>query len=343
MQYPTKESRLAIQQVDFDNEKELETYVKTHVAEFLPCDLLLDGFTITTPSGKGGIPDGFVFDFAGATWYIVEAELLRHGVWDHIAEQIVRFVVASKSNATPRRIRDAVFEKVLAAGRRDTVAAALTCTPDRLLQQLELLIEGTPPRVAIFIDESSQVLADMAEALEFEVSVFRIQKFKVNGSSEYHSPDRRKAVVETDSADEPHGGESDFDVLGLLGSGKATASIRRFKAYTLTTGEVVTIKKSKRYDSGSTPHYWYGINSSTRGHMSTAGVNHVIFVMGDLGLVKVPISVVDKYLETTHTSANADGSVRHHHVIISESDNPEMYWSSETPRFSLKDYFVPFE
>ena len=90
---------MAIQEASYSSEKELEEWVKPNFSTFLASSLLLDGFSITTPSGKRSIPDGFAFDFSGRAWYVIECELLQHRVWSHIAEQMVRF--SSSSTGIP--------------------------------------------------------------------------------------------------------------------------------------------------------------------------------------------------------------------------------------------------
>src|SRR5262249_8486825 len=107
---------MAINECDFDNEAELQNWMEQNLGSFLQHSVFLKGFQITTTSGKGGIPDGFAFDFLGRSWYVLEAELLQHQVWPHIAEQITRFVVALKNPDTTRKIRDRLFEHVLSSG-----------------------------------------------------------------------------------------------------------------------------------------------------------------------------------------------------------------------------------
>lgn len=122
---------MAITEAEFDNEAELQGWVKDEFTTFLPASDMLDGFSVKTLSGKGGVPDGFAFDFSGRAWYVIENELLNHGVWPHIAEQMVRFVVAMQNPETRRRIRDRLFEHVLDAGRGAEVSAILSRVQSR--------------------------------------------------------------------------------------------------------------------------------------------------------------------------------------------------------------------
>lgn len=65
--------------------------------------------------------------------------------------------------------------------------------------------------------------------------------------------------------------------------------------------------------------------------------------MGDYGFVRVPIETVTAYLKHTKTTCHADGSIRHYHVLISHDAEPELYWSSDVPRYSLADCFHSFD
>src|SRR5262249_54473019 len=136
---------MAIRDAAFDREEELQAWAFANRERFFGDATLLPGFRIVTPTGKAGIPDGFVFDFDQEAWWVVECELLAHGVWQHIAEQVTRFVVAARNPTTLRQIRDKLFEKVIADGSQDPVAKALGTSPMRLLQQIELFLESVAP------------------------------------------------------------------------------------------------------------------------------------------------------------------------------------------------------
>src|SRR5438132_278474 len=104
---------MPISEAVFDDERELQDWAVKNASDFLGECVQLNGFLITTPSGQGGVPDGFAFNFDQSAWYLIECELLNHGVWPHIAEQITRFAVALKNPRTLRNIRDKLFEYVI--------------------------------------------------------------------------------------------------------------------------------------------------------------------------------------------------------------------------------------
>src|SRR5262245_60574695 len=104
---------MPISEAEFDNEQELQSWVFGNSSTFFGACSLLRGFRITTPTGKSGVPDGFAFNFTQRRWWVVECELLSHGVWPHIAEQITRFVVAVRNPSTLRQVRDKVFDTLV--------------------------------------------------------------------------------------------------------------------------------------------------------------------------------------------------------------------------------------
>lgn len=330
---------MAIDEAAFENEKELENWAFSNLTRFLPDSHLVKGFQIGTMSGKHGVPDGFAFSIPNREWYVIECELLSHGVWPHIAEQITRFVVALQNPESMRKIRDRFFEHVLEQGISSEIVSLFGTLPERLHQQLELFLESVTPKVIVFIDEANRDLNDMAQALDIPVSIFRVNKFTVDGKAEYYSPDVKAPVIESQPSDE--GPKVEYDIIELLGGAKLEASIRRFKCYSLGDGSIVCIKKSRFYPDLN--GYWYGISTSSLEHMREHHVTHVVFVMADFGFVNVPMSVIEEFLKHTLTSKNPDGTVRHYHLYISHSPEPELYITNDLPKFSLGEGFQPFD
>ncbi len=328
-----------IKEEKYNSEKELQDWVFSNINTFLPGSNLLNGFQITTASGKNGVPDGFAFDFENKEWYIIECELLSHGVWPHIAEQITRFVVAAKNPDTLRKIRDRLFEHLVHGKITDQVCAALNITSERLHQQIEIFIEGVQPALIVFIDETNRDLNDMMQALDIPTKVFRIKKFLVNNASEYYSPDSNEPAIETEPVEK--GKSAEYDIIEILGGGKLESTSGRMKFYKLDSGDVIYIKKSKYYERQD--YYWYAITPASIKSIEECKVTHVVFVMADFGFARVPIEVVKEFLKNTGDTKRSDGSIRHYHLLVSHDKNPELYWSNDRPKFSLTDYFQPFE
>src|SRR5262249_29821390 len=161
--------------------------------------------------------------FTQKAWWIIECELLKHGVWQHIAEQITRFVVAIRNPATLRLVRDKVFDNVMDDQQESMIAQALGTNTTRLLQQIELFLEGISPSLAIFIDDTDQDLLDCCDALDIPSEIYRIKKFIVNGQAEYYSPDKNQPAATFDSTAERQEGSTVFDVIDQLGGGEVVS------------------------------------------------------------------------------------------------------------------------
>lgn len=326
---------MAISESSFDNESELEKWVYGNSPTFFGDCILLKGFRITTPSGKHGIPDGFAFNFAQRSWWIIECELLSHGVWPHIAEQITRFVVASRSTASHRQVRDKLFEAILAQNKQDAVVGALETTTHRLLQQIELFIEGVAPSLALFIDDSNQDLLDFCDALDISAEIYRVKKFMVNGRLEYYSPDRNAPAATFDPEETRQEGSKIFDVVNLLGGGEVVSS--KFRCYRLADGRVVKIQYSKLHERRQA--YWYGISPHSHEQAKVLGVTDFIFLMGGEGFVPLSVSTVDEFLKTAYATNNPDGTIRHYHMHLSQPPEVLLKGYSNAPDLDVSDSF----
>ncbi len=329
---------MAIQDAPFDAEIELQKWAFENCSTFFGECIFLPGFKIATPAGKQGVPDGFAFNFVDRAWWVVECELLHHGVWPHIAEQLTRFVVAGRNQGTLRQIRDKLFEKILESGKQDQVTSWLGTTPHRLLQQLEVFLEGVSPSIAVFIDETNQDLNDFCNALDIPSEVFRVRKFIVNGKTEYYSPDKNVPVLKFDTAESSQEGSAVFDAIEQLGGGDVVSG--KHKCYKLVDGRIVAIRYSRFHERNNV--FWYGINPSSLEQLKGFGCSDFIFVLGDEGFAAVPVSIVDRYITHTAATKNADGSVRHYHVQISPPPDVVLKGLGDGDDISISKLFQVF-
>ena len=97
----------------FSSEEELETVVQAN-AELIfgPDSVYLPKAIIRTSGGTGTVPDGFVIDIAARRWFIVEAELANHSVWNHIAPQVTKQIIAASQPASRRALTELVVNRV---------------------------------------------------------------------------------------------------------------------------------------------------------------------------------------------------------------------------------------
>lgn len=332
---------MSIIEAPFDRESELEEWSFANISLFLGDCIFLDKFQLSTSSGKKGVPDGFAFNFSQRDWYVLECELLTHGVWPHIAEQVSRFVVALQNQDTLRKIRDRLFEHILNCQQTSSAASQLETTTERLLQRIELFVEGVQPTVVIFIDDTNQDLDDFAHALEIPTRIYRVKKFFVDGKAEYYSPDKAMPVLETNPDDRGSPGSQEYDVIEQLGGGMLVGGEGRVKCYKLRDGDIVHVKKSKFHERNN--YYWYGMSPISFESAKRVGTTHIIFVLGDWGFVVVPVKIIEQYFGHAKTSRNPDNSIRHYHLLISQEPDPKLFWSNETPEYDLTEYCHPFD
>jgi hypothetical protein len=103
----TKSTRFI--QATFDSEAELEQVViDNYEYIFGPSSIYIPKALILTPDGFGTIPDGFAFDLSKNQWFIVEAELAKHNIWNHIAPQVAKQITAASKPESKRYLAERV-------------------------------------------------------------------------------------------------------------------------------------------------------------------------------------------------------------------------------------------
>jgi len=124
------------------------------------------------------------------------------------------------------------------------------------------------------------------------------------------------------------------DVVKHLGGGTQIKS----QYYILANGQKVLVTNSKYHEKDR--YFWYGLSPSALKGVEEHGITHVAFGMGRKRIAFVPVAEVKEFIKTTNATKNADKSIRHYHVLISDGQEPEMYWSETKPRVMLKAYMV---
>jgi hypothetical protein len=328
---------MPIRDLSFDNEKELENYVFPVIDEFYPNCILLPKSKIFTVSRKGAIPDAFLFNLKKEEWFLVECELIGHGVWLHIAEQITRFVVASKNPETLRLIRDKLFEYLLEDDRRKEEALKqLNATPEQLLKKLELFIESIPPKLLIFIDDTNSDLDQMIKVLSIETETYRIKKLRVHDKIEYYSPDQKQPLRINEAPEDD--AVKGYNVLQSL-EAEIAFSQKGLKCFNLPNGEKTMIKTSKYYELEKI--YWYAVTPSSIEFMKKNEVQYYIFVLGEQGFIKVPLQLLEQYLEKASTTDNPDGSIKHFNIKVTPPPSPSLSCKSAKNAIPVENYYQP--
>ena len=194
----------------FSSEQELERVVQDN-AEYIfgPDSIYLPKSLIRTSEGSGTIPDGFVVDLATRSWFIVEAELAVHSVWNHIAPQVAKQIIAASQAASRRMLTEMVINRVKESGAfRDRFEELGVSEID--IRRVVSEIFEKPPVVGIPIDSVGVDLREWALTLKVEVKLWIVRKLVEFGNADnviYEIPEEYRPVLDTspDTESSPSG------------------------------------------------------------------------------------------------------------------------------------------
>jgi len=189
----------------FDNEDELERVVIEN-AEYIfgPSSIYFPKSLIRTPDGAGTIPDGYVIDLDGRRWYIVEAEISQHSVWNHIAPQVAKQIIAANNPATKQRLVDIAIDHV----RDDEILQDKFAEQDiEPIDYRRVLAEilATEPIIGMPIDGVKNDLREWAATLKVDVRLWIVRKYVEFDNPQniaFEIPEEFRPILDT-TPDEP--------------------------------------------------------------------------------------------------------------------------------------------
>jgi len=185
----------------FDSELELEqVVVDNYEYIFGPTSIYLPKTLIKTGDGTGTIPDGFAIDIAARKWYLVEAELLHHNVWGHIAPQISKQVIAALQPLSKKILEDLAVDQYQ---YNETTKEKFAEQKIKEIDVRKILVEilNKEPIIGIPIDAISGDLKEWARTLKYNVKLWTITKyidFNNKESIAYEFPEEFKPVLDTE-------------------------------------------------------------------------------------------------------------------------------------------------
>ncbi|PAU95370.1 hypothetical protein CK503_04025 [Aliifodinibius salipaludis] len=185
----------------FDNEAELEQVIIDNYEHiFGPSSIYLPKKKIKTGDGAGTIPDGFAIDLASQKWYLVEAELLHHTVWNHIAPQVSKQVIASLQPYSKKVIQDLAVETYSSDETTKEKFQELGIKELNVRKVIQDILEKEPV-IGVPIDNISSDLKEWARTLKYNVKLWVISKFvefKNSSNVVYEFPEEFKPEVDTE-------------------------------------------------------------------------------------------------------------------------------------------------
>lgn len=200
----------------FDNEQELEDVVLANSEYFFgPSSIMIPKKLIKTVDGFGTIPDGFSIDISSRQWFIVEAELIHHSVWGHIAPQIAKQLIAVSRPETRQLLTEILVKMVT---NDEKVKEKFS---DERIKEIDIRkvlseIFEKPPIIGMPIDAVTNDLKEWAETIKNDVKLWIVRKYIQFGVPEvvaYDIPEEYRPTIDTTDRDsKPKSGITTFDV-----------------------------------------------------------------------------------------------------------------------------------
>ncbi|MBC7391062.1 MAG: hypothetical protein H7329_17790 [Opitutaceae bacterium] len=197
----------------FDSEAELEqVIVDNYEYLFGPTSFYLPKAKIKTADGGGTIPDGFAIDIGQRKWYLVEAELMHHSVWNHIAPQITKQLLASQQPVTKRIITDLAVAQYKSDNYTKEKFDDLNIDEINVRQVVGDILE-TDPIIGVPIDGVTNDLRDWARTLKYKVKLWVVSKFvELNNPINivFEFPEEFKPELDTEEESKPQNANTEI-------------------------------------------------------------------------------------------------------------------------------------
>lgn len=229
----------------FDNEAELEqVIVDNYEYLFGPTSIYLPKAKIKTADGVGTIPDGYAIDIGQRKWYLVEAELMHHSVWNHIAPQVTKQILATRQQINKRII----VELAVSLYKNDSYTREkfdeLNISEIDVRKSIGDIME-TEPIIGIPIDGVTNDLRDWALTQRYNVKLWVVNKFvELNNPVNivFEFPEEFKPVLDTEEESNPQKPNAviakyDVDLSDLIKANLLTVSEKLLMAYKPKNGQ----------------------------------------------------------------------------------------------------------
>lgn len=235
----------------FDSEAELEqVIVDNYEYLFGPNSFYLPKAKIKTADGVGTIPDGFAIDIKQRKWYLVEAELMHHSVWNHIAPQVTKQILASKQSETKRTLIDLAVELYQADSYTKEKFEELNILAINVRQVVGDILE-TDPIIGVPIDGVTNDLRDWARTLKYKVKLWIVSKFvELNNPKNvvFEFPEEFKPELDTEEESKPQKANTeiaqfDVELMDLVNANLLTVGEKLTMSYKPRNGQ------AKKYEA----------------------------------------------------------------------------------------------
>ena len=166
-------------------EKEVEEFqpiVKEHVQDiFGNKSKYIEARRLKSKAGIGSVPDGFVIIFGDSPqWHIVEVELSSHQLYDHVVNQVGRFINGIKNPVTQKNIIDTIYQEITGS-KISKVEVEEAIGSGEIHKFLTDLI-SLPPILTIIIEKKTRELDEAIDLLKYSpIEIVEFQTFTREG------------------------------------------------------------------------------------------------------------------------------------------------------------------
>jgi len=70
-----------------------------------------------------------------------------------------------------------------------------------------------------------------------------------------------------------------------------------------------------------------------------AELTHIAFIMGEIGVLKLPLNILEEYILQANTSPKPDGTIKHYHLFIRTKPKVELYTNQNKKIWDVDEYF----
>lgn len=235
----------------FDSEAELEqVVVDNYEYLFGPTSFYLPKAKIKTADGAGTIPDGFAIDIGQKKWYLVEAELMHHSVWNHIAPQVTKQILASQQSITKRTLVDLAVEQYQTDSYTKEKFEDLQIAAVNVRQVVGDILD-TDPIIGVPIDGVTNDLREWARTLKYKVKLWVVSKFvEFNKMTNivFEFPEEFKPELDTEEESKPQKANTeiaqyDVEIIDLVNANLLKVGEKLIMVYKPKNGQ------QKRYEA----------------------------------------------------------------------------------------------
>lgn len=130
---------------------------------------------ITSESGISSIPDGYVIDLSRRVWYVVEVELHKHPLHEHITSQINKFYVGIKNLSAQRELVNVLYKEIVGNKiRKDTVERKIGSTE---IKGFLYDLINNDPQIVVIIEEMGKKVEEACSGLKAEPAIIEFKTF----------------------------------------------------------------------------------------------------------------------------------------------------------------------